>query len=315
MASRFHAACMCESKHVGENPEVAAFAHVFAGAQIGKACRIGEHVVIENDVVIGDRVTIEAGAQLRDGARIEDDVFVGPNVVLVNDAFPRSGKKPDIRSTTSVGTGASIGANATILAGVSIGRNAMVGAGAVVVRSVPPNAVVAGNPARILRYVESARHAQEVTPLRDLSKKAERVIPTAVPGVKIHRTPLILDLRGNLTAGELADALPFVPKRYFMVFDVPSAHVRGEHAHRRCHQFLICASGQCAVVVDDGKNRQEIELSSPSVGLHLPPMIWATQYKYSREATLLVFASESYDPSDYIRDYDEFVRDAAARGV
>ncbi|EIL98455.1 WxcM-like protein [Rhodanobacter thiooxydans LCS2] len=92
-----------------------------------------------------------------------------------------------------------------------------------------------------------------------------------------------------------------------MVFGVPNAEVRGEHAHRTCHQFLICAHGSCSVVADDGHTRSEFELDDPSVGLHLPPLIWGIQYKYSHDAVLLVFASEFYDASEYIRTYGEFI--------
>jgi hypothetical protein len=91
-----------------------------------------------------------------------------------------------------------------------------------------------------------------------------------------------------------------------MVFDVPSMETRGEHAHRVCHQFLICVRGSCAVVADDGKNRQEFLLDRPDVGVHLPPMVWGIQYKYSADAVLLVFASHHYDSADYIRNYAEF---------
>jgi len=91
------------------------------------------------------------------------------------------------------------------------------------------------------------------------------------------------------------------------VFDVPGKDVRGEHAHRRCHQFLVCLRGSLSVVVDDGQASEEIALDRPSIGLYLPPMVWAVQYRYSADALLLVFASDPYDASDYIRDYDEFL--------
>jgi dTDP-4-dehydrorhamnose 3,5-epimerase-like enzyme len=115
------------------------------------------------------------------------------------------------------------------------------------------------------------------------------------------------DLRGSLTAGEFVDQVPFTPRRYFMVFDVPGKDVRGEHAHRQCHQFLVCARGSVAVVVDDGVNSEEIVLEAPNVGLYVPPMVWAVQYRYAADAVLLVFASDHYDPADYVRDYGEFV--------
>src|SRR5690606_27942259 len=119
-----------------------------------------------------------------------------------------------------------------------------------------------------------------------------------VRGVGIYRMKRVSDIRGSLTVGEFSNGLPFIPKRYFMVFDVPSRETRGEHAHHECHQFLICVSGSCAVVVDDGISRQEILLDSPEKGVHLPPKIWGIQYKYSNNAVLLVFASEYYDERD-----------------
>ena len=101
--------------------------------------------------------------------------------------------------------------------------------------------------------------------------------------------------------------MPFSPQRYFLVFDVPGKEVRGEHAHRASHQFLVCARGSLNVVVDDGVNTEEVRLDRPDLGLHIPPLVWAVQYKYSADAVLLVLASDPYDPADYIRDYDEFL--------
>lgn len=110
--------------------------------------------------------------------------------------------------------------------------------------------------------------------------------------------------------------LPFVPQRLFSVSGVPSEHIRGSHAHRECAQLLICAHGSLQVVLDDGYHRDEFLLESSEFGLHVPPLTWSTQYKYSADATLLVLASHPYDAGDYIRDYDDFLRlvhpDAAA---
>jgi dTDP-4-dehydrorhamnose 3,5-epimerase-like enzyme len=100
-----------------------------------------------------------------------------------------------------------------------------------------------------------------------------------------------------------------MPKRYFMVFDVPSKDVRGEHAHRECHQFLVCVKGNCSVVVDDGQNRAEVLLDRPNLGIHIPPLVWATEYNYSNDAVLLVLASDVYQAEDYIRDYDAFLKE------
>ena len=156
-----HPQALCESKKVGPRTRIWAFAHVLPGARIGADCNICDHTFIENDVTVGDRVTVKCGVQLWDGVRIEDDVFIGPNATFANDRFPRSRQRPKAFLTTVVKEGASIGANATILPGITIGRGAMVGAGAVVVASVPPYAVVVGNPARIVSYCDAGPSAAQ----------------------------------------------------------------------------------------------------------------------------------------------------------
>jgi len=308
MKAFIHPNALCESTSIGDGTRVWAFVHVLPGAHVGADCNLCDHVFIENDVVIGDRVTVKCGVQLWDGLRIEDDVFVGPNVTFTNDPFPRSGRHLARYPETTVRRGASIGANATILPGLSIGENAMVAAGAVVTRSVPPNAIVRGNPARIAGYVDSAR---DDVPVEDVSE-AVSVTPTRVRGVTRHVLPLVRDIRGDLSVGEFERHVPFVPKRYFMVFNVPTQEVRGEHAHRECHQFLLCIRGRCRATVDDGHTREEVVLDRPNVALYMPPMVWGIQYQYSADALLLVFASHHYDPADYIRNYRDFV--AAAGG-
>lgn len=124
--------------------------------------------------------------------------------------------------------------------------------------------------------------------------------------------PRIIDARGNLTVGEFERHIPFVPRRYFMVYQVPLVESRGEHAHRECHQFLICARGRMTVIGDDGARREEFVLDRPDVGFYMPPMTWGAQYNYSPDAVLLVFASHYYSATDYIRDYSEFVSLAGA---
>jgi UDP-2-acetamido-3-amino-2,3-dideoxy-glucuronate N-acetyltransferase len=298
-----HPLADAQSKAIGAGTRVWQFVVVLPGAQIGQDCNICSHCLIENDVIIGDRVTVKSGVQLWDGLRVGNDVFIGPNASFTNDRFPRSRQKPDSFLVTTLDDGASIGAGAVILPGVTIGSNAMVGAGAVVTRSVPPNAVVMGNPAKIVGYVDASR--ADLAGL-SLAKPETGATATAVAGVTLHRMPRVADIRGSLTVGEFERSIPFPVRRYFMVFDVPSMETRGEHVHRECHQFLICVRGSCAVVADDGTNRQEFLLDRPDVGIHLPPKVWGIQYKYSPDATLLVFASHYYDSADYIRDYSEF---------
>jgi UDP-2-acetamido-3-amino-2,3-dideoxy-glucuronate N-acetyltransferase len=298
-----HALADVQSPSIGANTRVWQFVVVLPGATIGNDCNICSSCLIENDVVVGDRVTVKSGVQLWDGLRVADDVFIGPNVSFANDRYPRSRQKPEKFLMTTLHNGASIGAGAVVLPGLEIGRNAMVAAGAVVTRSVPPNAVVVGNPAKIVGYVDAARGEDaDVAP----AKAEVGISTTRVNGVTLHRLPRVADIRGSLTVGEFDRSIPFVAKRYFMVFDVPSVETRGEHAHRECHQFLICVRGSCAVVADDGINRQEFLLDRQDLGIHLSPMVWGIQYKYSADAVLLVFASHYYDGADYIRDYSEF---------
>ncbi|MCO4857054.1 WxcM-like domain-containing protein [Herbaspirillum sp. WGmk3] len=305
MSFYVHPNALCESAQIGENTRIWAFAHILPQAVIGSDCNICDGVFVENDVVVGDRVTIKCGVQLWDGVHLENDVFVGPNVTFTNDLRPRSKQYPASFEKTLVCEGASIGANATILPGLVIGRSAMIGAGAVVTQSVPPYAIVVGNPARITGYANSVEEVTSSDSGGVVSKGP--VTPTNVKGVTLHRFNHVKDLRGDLSVGEFEREIPFVPKRYFLVFDVPSEKTRGEHAHKSCHQFLICVRGRCAVVADDGTSRQEVMLDSPATGVYLPPMTWGIQYKYSEDAILLVFASDYYDASDYIRDYDEFL--------
>lgn len=311
-----HENALVESSSIGQRTRIWAFAHVLPGAQIGQDCNICDHVFIENQVVIGDRVTIKSGVQLWDGIELEDDVFIGPNATFANDRFPRSKRHLDVYPKTVIHQGASVGANATVLPGIHIGRSAMVGAGAVVTRNVPPFAVVAGNPARIVRYVDEALQAVEVGTQVTLKKPLDTGVadgPIRVEGVKLVSAPTIKDLRGNLSAREVERGLPFAPLRTFLIFDVPTKEVRGEHAHRRCCQFLVCVKGSVRVLCDDGEHRQDYLLDSSEVGLYLPPMVWGVQYHYSQDALLLVYASEKYDPDDYIRDYEQFLKEKASQ--
>jgi UDP-2-acetamido-3-amino-2,3-dideoxy-glucuronate N-acetyltransferase len=150
-----HPTALVETGAVGDGTRIWAFAHVMAGASIGRGCNIGDHAFVESGAVVGDRVTVKNHALIWDGVTIDDDVFIGPNVVFTNDPAPRVRYKHRLDGwvETRVRAGASIGANATIVCGIEIGRNAMIGAGSVVTRDVPDHALFYGNPARFAGWV------------------------------------------------------------------------------------------------------------------------------------------------------------------
>jgi UDP-2-acetamido-3-amino-2,3-dideoxy-glucuronate N-acetyltransferase len=150
-----HALADVQSTTIGKGTRIWQFCVVLPQAVIGADCNICSHCFIENEVKLGDRVTVKCGVQLWDGITLEDDVFVGAQVVFTNDPFPRSRTRPENFLRTLVRRGASIGANATILPGLVLGERCFVGAGSVVTADVPDRAVVVGNPAKIIRFVES----------------------------------------------------------------------------------------------------------------------------------------------------------------
>lgn len=150
---RIHPLSDVQTSAVGDGTSIWQFVVVLPGAVIGSNVNICAQVFIENQVVIGNNVTIKSGVQLWDGVTIADDVFIGPNVSFTNDLFPRSKSAHFIPASTLVQQGASIGANATILAGITIGSYAMIGAGSVVTRDVPPFTLCYGNPAVARGYV------------------------------------------------------------------------------------------------------------------------------------------------------------------
>ena len=140
---------ICESRNVGANTRIWSFSHVLPNAKIGENCNICENVFIENKVIIGNRVTIKNGVQIWDGIEIHDDVFIGPNVTFTNDLYPVSSNSNFKLLKTVVKSGASIGANSTILPGITIGKRALIGAGSVVTKDIQDFCTAIGNPAII----------------------------------------------------------------------------------------------------------------------------------------------------------------------
>lgn len=255
--------------------------------------------VISPTVLLHDKVVIELG------------VVVDAGVV-----FAPGGETPTI-----VRRGVHIAAGAVIGPAVQLGREARIQPGAVVLSSVPPYSIVRGNPAQIVGYTAELGETGAATPGTLLFDKSIVPVdrPTAHPlGVgdaAVYRMPRVDDLRGALSVGEFGTDFPFVPKRYFLVFDVPSEELRGEHAHLACHQFLICVHGSCRALVDNGTTRREVLLNRPDIGLYMPPLVWGTQHRYTPDAVVLALASHHYDPTDYIRSYEEFQREVGRRAT
>lgn len=298
-----HPQAVCATHRLGAGTRLAAFAVVEAGAVVGQGCDIGSQAVIAAGAQLGDGVTVGSGTVVVGDALVEEGARLGAHVTLASSHLAPSRPAQGIR----IGAGARVGDGAVVQAGIQVARQAVVEAGAVVTMDVPPYAIVVGNPAQIVGYVDTVDMRAPAEPLVPRFAPGEKSQTTAVAGVTLHRLTVVQDLRGPLSVAEVGPDVPFAVQRYFVVFDVPNREVRGAHAHRRCHQFLVALRGSVSIVVDDGHRRAEILLETPGVGLHLPPLVWGIQYKYSPEAILLVLASDHYDPADYLRDYEEFL--------
>ncbi|MDH6239035.1 WxcM-like domain-containing protein [Aurantimicrobium minutum] len=256
---------------------------------------LNDRIYVGEKVILGEEIQIGAGSVIQGDVIVENDSVIGFNVTIDAET---TGLNPQ---TTKVSSGANLGSGAVISSGVTIGINAVVRPGSVVVRDVPPYAIVEGNPALIVGYVDhfGKKVGQQSSTNIELNHKVQ-------PHQPIFHLQKASDMRGSLVALEFSKNIPFRPERFFIIYDVPSEDVRGEHAHYKCEQFLVCLNGSVKAVVDDGANRFEYNLNSPTVGLYMPPLTWGTQYSYSSDATLAVFASRPYESDDYIRDYSLF---------
>ena len=125
---------------------------------------------------------------------------------------------------------------------------------------------------------------------------------------------VVADARGMLAAVEAHKQVPFIPRRCFWLYSVPSDQERGGHAHRQCQQFLVCVSGSVVVETDDGSGPKRMRLPTCGVGMHVEPMVWVRLLHFYEDAVLMVLASDAYDPTDYVSDYDAF-RKATASGA
>lgn len=141
-----------------------------------------------------------------------------------------------------------------------------------------------------------------------MNRQAPLYQSSRVSGVQLYKMPSIPDhARGYLTVAEAPETLPFLPKRCFIIHDIPQGQTRGHHAHKNCAQLLICPHGECRVHVTDGKNQEEIALNTPDIGVLVPPLVWASEHYPSPHSVLLVLASHPYEKDDYIHEYSEFL--------
>ena len=264
-------------------------------------------VVAPADFVLGAGCSVGAYAFIGPGCVAEDNVQIGARATVL---------APEPTSDVAaqrllVQSGATIGAGAVVCGANVIGRGARIEPGAVVTSDVPPHAVVAGNPSHVTGYVSAAAGGAPGRPIEMVHAPKEVGAVVLPNGVSVIRFPEVIDLRGQLTFGEVDGQLPFAVDRFFLVYGVESQELRGEHAHRRCHQLIIATTGAVSVLTDNGSELIEVRIDEPTIGVHLPPMVWGVQFRHTADAVLMVLASDRYDADDYIRDYDEFIREVS----
>jgi acetyltransferase-like isoleucine patch superfamily enzyme len=163
--------CIADDVKLGSGVRLSKFINLY-GCEIGDESRIGAFVEIQKNAVVGKRCKISSHTFICEGVLIEDNVFIGHGVTFTNDTYPRATARNGELQTeadwsiepTVIKKGASVGSGATILSNTKIGENAIVGAGSVVTKDVPPNSIVAGNPARVLRYIEQTVEGENVRP-------------------------------------------------------------------------------------------------------------------------------------------------------
>ena len=257
--------------------------------------------VVPGTLQYGEDCVIEPRSYIGDGVVLGHRVKIGPNTTLLATSDGRATPSLLIRDDVVVGA-------AAVVSGASIiGIGARIEPGAVVTKDVPPHAIVAGNPAQVIGYVSSFGSGSRSQPAVQVTPPVETGALRLIGGASLIRFPEVIDLRGKLAFGEVGGLLPFEVQRFFLVYGVPTTSIRGEHAHRTLHELLICTAGSVRVSLTDGRNRCEVTLSDPSVGLYLPPFIWSTQFQYQGSSVLLVLCSETYNSASYIRDHDEYV--------
>lgn len=151
--------------------------------------------------------------------------------------------------------------------------------------------------------------------LREVGSRIDSAIDSVeigTTGARVHVLENSHDNRGGLAIVDFSKFKPFLPRRVFYSFGIPEGQTRGQHAHKACLQFFVCIGGECSVEIDNGLEIQQIRLDSPIYGISLPRMVWSSQFDFTENASLLVFASDFYAEDDYVRDHEEFRRSVAS---
>lgn len=160
--------CVAPDVKLGRDVKLSKFINLY-GCEVGEESKIGAFVVIQKNSTVGKRCKISSHTFICEGVTVEDNVFIGHGVMFINDSYPRATAADGSLQTeadwkverTVIKKGASIGSGATILSKTTVGENAIVGAGSVVTKDVPANSIVAGNPARVLRYIEQTQEVSK----------------------------------------------------------------------------------------------------------------------------------------------------------
>jgi hypothetical protein len=129
-----------------------------------------------------------------------------------------------------------------------------------------------------------------------------------VDDCKVIELPKVSSRAGSISIIDGIEVIPFDVRRIFWLYDIPAGEARGAHAHKKCHQFIVAASGSFEVELDDGKNKNVVSLNRPFYGLHIPPGIWAHEMNFSAGAICLVLTSHAFNETDYIRDYSSYLK-------
>ena len=179
----------------------------------------------------------------------------------------------------------------------------MVGAGSVVTSDVPPHAIMAGTPARILRF----RAPPSLCGENLNGVIAENLQEPRVQGVRWVKMTRRGNNKGQSIAGEWKTDWPFNPIHVEFVFNLPDTAIRSHHAYRECHQLLLCLTGGLKILVDNGTIREELLIHHPEHALYVPNGIWTCQYGFQPNTVLAIFASHEFDEADIVRDYRNFL--------